>query len=31
MKKLLVSVVAIIATVGTTMAAETCNGGCIFT
>ena len=28
MKKLLVSVVAIIATVGTTMAAETCNGGC---
>ena len=28
MKKLLVSVIAIIATVGTTMAAETCNGGC---
>lgn len=28
MKKLLVSLIAVIATIGTTMAAETCNGGC---
>lgn len=28
MKKLLVSLIAVVATVGTTMAAETCNGGC---
>ena len=28
MRKLLVSLIAVIATVGTTVAAETCNGGC---
>jgi len=28
MKELLISVIAVIATIGTTMAAETCNGGC---